>query len=152
MQTKKSLYGLKQSPRLWFYKLSQTLLNLGYYQSKYDYSLFIYHSKYEITLVLIYVDDLLICGNCIAQITYLKQMLSQSFHMKDLGPIHYFLGIEICRSNADFFLAQKKYTTDILQEFSMTNSRPLQVPLDNHLKLTPTRGIPYLIPGCTKNY
>ncbi|XP_074347279.1 uncharacterized protein LOC141686120 [Apium graveolens] len=137
---KKSLYGLKQSPRLWFHKLSQTLLNLGYIQSKSDHSLFVFHTESKITLVLVYVDDLLICGNCDAQINYLKQMLSSSFHMKDLGPVHYFLVIEIDRSKVGFFLSQKKYTADILQKFGMTISKPLQLPPDSHLKLTPDKG------------
>lgn len=77
---------------------------------------------------------------CNNMINYLKRMLSQSFHMKDLGPLHYFLGIEISRSKAGFFLSQKKYTADILKEFGMSNSKPLQLPLDSHLKLTPDKG------------
>lgn len=64
-----------------------------------------------------YVDDLLICGNCDQQIGYLKHMLSQSFHMKDLGPIHHFLGIEISRLVDGFSPSQKKYRADIPQEF-----------------------------------
>lgn len=67
-------------------------------------------------------------------------MMSQSFHMKDLGPIHYFLGIEVSRSSDGFLLSQQKYTIDILHEFGMSNSKPLQIPLDTHLKLTPDKG------------
>lgn len=80
---KKSLYGLKQAPRLWFSKLSITLLTLGFKQSKSDYSLFVIHSASTITIVLVYVDDLLICGNSMAEIAKLKALLSSSFHMKD---------------------------------------------------------------------
>lgn len=102
---KKSLYGLKQAPRLWFSKLSSTLLKMGYTQSKSDYSLFMIHSDKSITIVLVYVDDLLICGNSSPQIHQLKILLSKSFQMKDLGPINYFLGIEIHRSSDGFFLS-----------------------------------------------
>ena len=56
----KSLYGLKQAPRQWFSKLSLTLMTFGYIQSKADYSLFTKTDQTHITLVLIYVDDLLI--------------------------------------------------------------------------------------------
>lgn len=88
----KSLYGLKQASRQWFAKLSLTLIHLGYHQSKTDYSLFIHHNSTKITLVLVYVDDLLICGNCMDTIDSLKKMLSSTFHMKDLGSLRYFLG------------------------------------------------------------
>ena len=115
---------------------------MGYYQSKSDYSLFITHTDDSITAILVYVDDLLICGNNNKQLDCLKTLLSQSFNMKDLGPASYFLGIEIHRSEDGFFLSQKKYTHDILQEHGMLKSRPLQLPMDCHLKLTPEKGDP----------
>lgn len=75
----KSLYGLKQAPKQWFTKLSMKLLDLGYNQSKTDYSLFTVTTASSITLVLVYVDDLLIAGNSTSDIDQLKkkiQMLS----------------------------------------------------------------------------
>ncbi|KAL8115567.1 hypothetical protein AgCh_022173 [Apium graveolens] len=143
----KSLYGLRQSPRLWFSKFSDTIQHMGFIQSKADYSLFILHSPSNITLVLVYVDNLLICGNCQNSIDDLKLMLSQSFNMKDLGPVNYFLGIEIHRSSDGFFLSQRKYATDILHEFGMTHAKPLKLPLDIKLKLTTDMGDPILEPS-----
>lgn len=93
-------------------------------------------------MVLIYVDDLLICGNNLAHINNLKTMLTQVFHMKDSYSLRYFLGLEVDRSAAGLFLSQKKYTTDILTEYNMLNSKPLLLPLDAHLKLTPEKGNP----------
>ncbi|KAL8109854.1 hypothetical protein AgCh_025812 [Apium graveolens] len=136
----KSLYGLKQSPRNWFHKISQSLLNLPFTQLRADYSLFVKQSEQSVLLIIIYVDDLLICGNDMSQITHFQSMLSQTFHMKNLGPVSYFLGIEINRSQDGFFLSQKKYTTDVLQEFGMVNVKLLQLPMDLHLKLTPEKG------------
>lgn len=138
----KSLYGLKQSPRLWFAKLSTFLLSIGYSQSKSDYSLFFIYKNETLTFILVYVDDLLICGNSVSSISSLKTLLSQNFHMKDLGDLRYFLGIEIDRTADGIFLCQKKYTTNILAELGMTNCKPLQLPLDIHLKLTPKKGDP----------
>ena len=138
----KSLYGLRQSPRLWFSKLSNFLLSIGYVQSKADYSLFFLHQDDCLTFILVYVDDLLLCGNSMHAINNLKSKLSQTFHMKDLGDLRYFLGIEIDRNNDGIFLCQKKYTSDILSEFGMNNCKPLQLPLDTHLKLTPEKGDP----------
>ena len=139
---KKSLYGLKQAPRQWFSKLSSTLLNMDFTQSKADYSLFTKTSEQHIVVVLAYVDDLLICGNNQDQISLLKQMLSTKFHMKDLGPVRYFLGLEVDRTDAGFFLSQQKYTKDLLAEYGMLTAKPLQLPLDSHLKLTPDKGDP----------
>lgn len=82
---RKSLYGLKQTPRLWFSKLSTTLVDLEYVQSKSDYNLFTKTTPDALTLVLVYVDDLLIAGNSASEIDTLKLMLSTTFHMKDLG-------------------------------------------------------------------
>lgn len=137
---KKSLYGLKQAPRNWFSKLSSTLKGLDYIQSKADYSLFTLTTSKSITVVLVYVDDLLISGNCLESINNLKRMLSSVFHMKDLGDLHYFLGLEIHRSQSGFFVSQQKYTLDLLEEYNLLHTKPLSLPLDIHLKLTPEKG------------
>ncbi|WOG89729.1 hypothetical protein DCAR_0208967 [Daucus carota subsp. sativus] len=74
-------------------------------------------------------------------IDQLKTFLSNAFHMKDLGNVSYFLGIEIDRSSTGFFLSQRKYTLDLLSEFGLQNSKSLKVPMDIHEKLTPTSGL-----------
>lgn len=91
-------------------------------------------------MILVYVDDLLICGNSMDTISKLKTMLAQNFHMKDLGDLRYFLGIEISRTADGIFLCQKKYTNDIIAEFGMTGKKPLQLPMDINMKLTPAKG------------
>lgn len=137
---RKSLYGLKQAPRPWFSKLSTTLLNLGFTQLKTDYSLFIRNNDNVTLTVLVYVDDLLICGNTMSDIENLKQMLSATFHMKDLGPIRYFLGLEVDRSPAGFFLSQRKYVLDILSEHNMSQAKPVHLPMDPNMKLSTDKG------------
>lgn len=139
---KKSLYGLRQAPRNWFDKLSCTLKKMKFVQSLSDYSLFTRHSDSNITLVLVYVDDLLLVGNNIKDIDGLKSMLSTNFKMKDLGEVHYFLGLEISRSNAGFFVSQKKYAMDLVSEFGLTDTTPLKLPMDVHLRLTNDTGVP----------
>lgn len=86
------------------------------------------------------MDDLLITGNSTAAISELKGSLASQFHMKDLGPITYFLGLEIDRSSNGFFISHKKYTLDLLQEFGMLQATPLKLPMDTHIKLTPDKG------------
>lgn len=104
--------------------------------------MFIKKSQTVITVVLIYVDDLLICGKNETEIAHLKEMLTKSFHMKDLGPIRFFLGLEVDRTEAGFFISQQKYTKDLLTEYGLLSAKPLKLPLDSHLKMTPTQGDP----------
>lgn len=83
-----------------------TLKSNDYVQFKADYSLFTKQDTSNTTMILVYVDDLLICGNNQLIIDELKVMLSKSFHRKDLGPVSYILGLEIERSPAGFFVSQ----------------------------------------------
>ena len=91
----KSLYGLKQAPRCWFAKLSRALKEYGFQRSYSDYSLFTLHDKNIQLVVLVYVDDLIICGNNHDSIQCFKDYLSRRFRMKDLGKLKYFLGVEV---------------------------------------------------------
>jgi len=100
----KSLYGLKQAPRQWFAKLSGALLAHGFVQSRADYSLFTFKKGIVFTAVLVSVDDMVIVGNTLSAIEDLKQYLNLHFHMKDLGELKYFLGLEVVRTAAGIFL------------------------------------------------
>ncbi|XP_070007569.1 uncharacterized protein LOC142165388 [Nicotiana tabacum] len=71
---RKSLYGLKQASRQWFSKLSDALLSKGYIANKKDYSLFTKSSS-DSLVVLVVVDDILLDGADIAEMTALKQFL-----------------------------------------------------------------------------
>jgi hypothetical protein len=78
---------------MWYSKLSSFLINIGYKQSKYDYSLFVKRFQWCITVILVYVDDVIIGGNEESEITNVKQLLDNSFRIKDLGVLRYFFGI-----------------------------------------------------------
>lgn len=97
----KSLYGLKQASRQWNAKLSQVLLASGYVQSKADYSLFVKAIGPSFTAILVYVDDLVLAGNDLIEITKMKQLLDDKFSIKDLGNLKFFLGFEIVRSQKE---------------------------------------------------
>ena len=134
---KKALYGLKQAPRQWFAKLSSALLSFGFTQSYADHSLFIEQTDNTFTAILIYVDDLIITGNNITQIEKVKRLLSSQFHMKDLGHLGYFLGMEFSRTSQGIFISQRKYALDLLKEYGVDKQKPLRLPLDTHMKLEP---------------
>ena len=130
---RKSLYGLRQAPRNWFAKLAQALRVFGFVQSGADYSLFTMQRPGFILHVLVYVDDLIISGNDSAAISRFKSYLSSCFHMKDLGSLKYFLGIEIARSASGLYLCQRKYALDILSEAGLLGAKPAEFPMEqNH--------------------
>ena len=94
----KSLYGLKQAPRQWNLKLTEALIDIGFLQSHYDYSLFTKRVGKELLVILVYVDDLLITGSNLNLIQQVRKYLQYKFKMKDLGELKYFLGIEFSRN------------------------------------------------------
>ncbi|KAK2405521.1 putative mitochondrial protein [Trifolium repens] len=134
---KKSLYGLKQAPRCWFSKLSAALKAYGFKQSLYDYSLFVLQESELHLVVLVYVDDLIISGNNCNAIQKFKAYLHTCFHMKDLGVLKYFLGVEVARSSTGIFLCQRKYALDIVAETGLLGAKPANTPLEqnHHLAL-----------------
>jgi hypothetical protein len=125
----KALYGLKQAPRAWFDRFSSFLLTLGFKCSTADSSLFIFRSKNVIILLLVYVDDIIVTSNTPSLFSRLVSRLSSEFSMKDLGPLHYFLGIEVIPFSGGLFLSQQKYACDILARSSMTGCNPIGTPL-----------------------
>ena len=92
---RKSLYGLKQSPRAWFSKFSQAVEKFGMQKSKSDPSVFYKNSSSGIILLVEYVDDIVIIRSDSKGISYLKSILQSQFHTMDLGMLRYFLGIEV---------------------------------------------------------
>ena len=90
-----SLYGLKQALRAWYTRLSDFLLSIGFQASKVDTSLFILSDGTNIFYLLMYVDDILLTGSNSAMLHHLIQLLSSEFKLRDLGVVHYFLGIEV---------------------------------------------------------
>ncbi|KAJ4769381.1 hypothetical protein LUZ62_053638 [Rhynchospora pubera] len=136
----KSIYGLRQAPRMWFFKLTTTLEAYGFVQSKADYSLFTYRNGKIFLAILIYVDDLVVAGNDNQAICDFKKYMSTMFHMKDLGILKYFLGIEIARAAEGVFLSQRKYTLDLLGECGLLAAKPISTPLEQNHKLAECQG------------
>ena len=91
----KALYGLKQAPRAWFQKLSTALLSLGFNSTKSDVSLFTSFTPSSTTFILVYVDDIIVTGSSDSEVNILISKLNHAFALKDMGPLHYFLGIEV---------------------------------------------------------
>ncbi|CAL8152794.1 unnamed protein product [Prunus armeniaca] len=92
---KKALYGLKQSPHAWFGIFTTTMKKFGYQQANTDHTLFIKHRVGKVTLLIIYVDDMIVTGDDTIEIEELQKRLASEFEMKDLGSLKYFLGVEV---------------------------------------------------------
>ncbi|XP_050909238.1 uncharacterized mitochondrial protein AtMg00810-like [Lathyrus oleraceus] len=86
-------------------------------------------------VVLIYVDDLIVAGNDAKSCVKFKQYLSECFHMKDLGGLKYFLGLELVHGPSGLFICQRNYTLDILNECGMLACKPASLPLAPNHKL-----------------
>lgn len=100
----KALYGLRQAPRAWF----DRLMKWGFVNTFGDNSLFVLKTEAHVLMILIYVDDILVTGNNDEILQIFVVRLNQIFALKDLGDVHYFLGIEVFRDETGFFLTQKR--------------------------------------------
>jgi len=87
LRLKKSLYGLKQSPRAWFDRFRWVMCNMGYRQCNGDHTIFYHHSNNWVTILAVYVDDIIITGDDTLEIARLKKNLSKEFEVKDLGQL-----------------------------------------------------------------
>ncbi|GKC34259.1 ribonuclease H-like domain-containing protein, partial [Tanacetum coccineum] len=152
------LYGdLEEAPRQWNAKLTSTLIENGFSQSKSDYSLYTKSDKGVFLALLVYVDDIIITGNSVSEIEKFKVFLKSKFMIKDLGKLKYFLGIKVVDIDKGICLNQRKYVLDLLSEYDyhklmgkliyLTNTRPdisyvvhclsqfMHSPLTSHLKV-----------------
>ncbi|KAM1473016.1 hypothetical protein ACFX2I_029191 [Malus domestica] len=139
----RSIYGLKQAPRAWFERFSDFLLQLGFQESSCDYSLFVYSHSGVYLILLIYVDDILITGNSPHQISRLIKRLGTLFSMKDLGPLNYFLGVEVKYDGTTMHLCQAKYALDLLSRTKFTDAKPISTPAVSGQKLSAHVGDPF---------
>nr|GEZ07334.1 putative reverse transcriptase, RNA-dependent DNA polymerase [Tanacetum cinerariifolium] len=126
---KKSLYGLKQSPRAWFGRLTLAMRKYGFKQSNLDHTLFLKWKGKLVTCLIIYVDDMIITGNDKEEMTRLRTNLFKEFEMKDLGRLKYFLRIEVPRSKQGIFICQKIFVLDLLVETGMIDCKLADTPM-----------------------
>ena len=135
---KRSIYGLKQSGRQWFKKLDLRFKTLGLEPLSGDKCVYIQKTKTSTLIVVVYVDDIIVATDRVEIFEKLKDDLSREFQMKDLGKLHYCLGIEFKQDSESksIFMTQKKYIEDVLQRFGMQDSKTVTTPLDGSVKLS----------------
>jgi hypothetical protein len=132
----KSLYGLKQSPRLWNENLNKTMTSRGFSRCKSDSCLYYRSNGGEVLYVAVFVDDLIISGSSLKAVNKFKSELKDTYSMKDLGEIKYCLGIEVKQEvRGKIKLTQSKYINDILKRFGMSASHSEPTPMIPGTKL-----------------
>ena len=108
-------------------------MSLGFTKSDADPNLYYKVVNDEPLILVLYVDDLFLTGNE-KLILWCKKKLASEFEMKDLGLMHYFLGLEVWKRKNEIFLGQGKYTIDILKRFRMLDCKSIATPMDENLK------------------
>ncbi|XP_040999437.1 uncharacterized mitochondrial protein AtMg00810-like [Juglans microcarpa x Juglans regia] len=136
----KSLYGLKQASRQWNSKFIVALVELGFVQSKSDYSLFTKKTNDYFVALLVYVDDILLASSDLSVVQNIKHSLSTFFKLKDLGPIKYFLGMKIARFKKGISICQRKYALELIADIGLLASKPVNFPMDSHCRLSKSDG------------
>ena len=94
-QLQKAIYGLKQAPRAWFQRFSSFLLQYGFTQSQADHSMFVFRHSSQVMMQLLYIDDIVLTRSGSSLLSTFISTLDVEFEIKDLGPLHYFRGIEV---------------------------------------------------------
>jgi histone deacetylase 1/2 len=138
----KALYGLKQAPRAWYSRLSTELQVFGFRPSQADTSLFLYDKSGIIIFVLIYVDDIIVTSSSDSAVSALLKDLNVPFAIKDLGPLHFFLGIEVKHTSDGLLLTQEKYTNDLMSKVGMVGCKAAPTPLSSSEPLSLHEGTP----------
>lgn len=137
---KKSLYGLKQSPRAWFERFGKVIKSHGYSQGQADHTMFYRHTGGgKVAILIVYVDDIILTGDDNDEIERLKKILAKEFEIKDLGNLKYFLGMEFARSKKGIFVSQRKYVLDLLGETGLLGCKAAETPIEPNLKLEPAK-------------
>lgn len=134
----KSIYGLKQSSRLWQEKLDDTLVtHMGFTRIISDNTVWVYLKDGVRVFVPIFVNDITVAANDKAKIADMKSELKKHFKFRDLGPTTFLMGVEVIRdrSKRTIQLSQKQYILEILERHGMSDCTPVLTALDSNIRL-----------------
>ena len=132
---RKSIYGLKQSPRCWNQKLCDHLKSLGFKESGADSCVFVKNETSTLKIIAVYVDDLILIAKSLSEIQQMKHSLSKTFKMKDMGQLCYCLGINFELTEQGISLCQKQYLIKLLERYKLTEANTVTTPMDPNVKL-----------------
>lgn len=132
----RALYGLKQSPKIWYDRLAADLEAVGFNPVAADRGLFVRHGKFETVYILIYVDDLLIIGPKNGTQETVDFLLG-TYDCHDIGDAGSYLGLQITRDRArrSIFISQQPNARDLVARYNMTECKTRSTPLPYDAKL-----------------
>lgn len=155
LRLKKSIYGLKQSPRSWYILLDSFFKEVGFQKSLFDGGVFILYTSTSSTalnassasikppemLAVIHVDDIAFVDvlKQPGRMKYVKDTFKARFRMSDLGDVSAYVGRRILRDPDKCLLLidQKHYLESVLERFQMADCTPCYTPMEVKLKLSP---------------
>ena len=95
----------------------------------------------KVTIISIYVDDLILLADVISEMKEVKRNLSVKFRMKDLGLLSYCLGIGITQGEGWLQIQQRQYLMNLLNRFELTDAHPVSTPADQSIQLVAEDGV-----------
>ena len=128
IKLQRSLYGLKQSGRMWYNRLSEYLRKEGYVNNPICPCVFIKKSETEFEIIAVHVDDLNLVGTP-EELTKTTEYLKKEFEMKDLGKTKFCIGLQIEHFPNGVLVHQSTYIKKILKRFNMDKAHPLSSPM-----------------------
>jgi hypothetical protein len=136
----KAIYGLKQAPFARYSRLGSKFEMLSFTPPKGDTSLFFLSNNQVTMFVLNYVDDIIVASSSQGATNVLLKSLAEDFALKDLGELHYFLGIEVTKTKEGILLSQQKYANELLKRAGMIGCKVISTPLSTSEKLSAHNG------------
>nr|GEZ93564.1 putative ribonuclease H-like domain-containing protein [Tanacetum cinerariifolium] len=126
----KALYGLHQALRAWYERLSTFLLKHRYRRGSINQTIFIKKDSNDIMLVQVYVDDIIFSSTRKDWCEEFKTLMQSEFEMSTMGPLTFFLGLQVDQRPNGIFIHQEKYVADILKKFDLDNSKLASTPFE----------------------
>jgi hypothetical protein len=133
---RKAFYGLRQAPRAWNAKLDSMLRRMGFEQSPHEAAVYRRGNGEDVLLVGVYVDNLVITGTKDAEVAAFKEEMKATFQMSDLGPISFYVGIEVHQDDSGITLRQTAYAKRVVELVELTDCNPALTPMEERLKLS----------------
>ena len=128
IKLQRSLYGLKQSGRMWYKRLSEYLMKEGYKNDPIYPCVFIKKSEIGFAIIAVYVDDMNLIRTP-EELSKIAEYLKKEFEVKDLGKTKLYLGLELEHKANGIIVHQSAYTKRVLKRFYMDNAYPLSTPM-----------------------
>jgi len=141
---KKSLYGINKAPQVWYPKMYEFLLETDFSRCHSHPNVYINKVGSHLTIICLYVDDLIFTGSDPTNLDHMKTNLKKKFEMAYLVFLHYFLGLQVLKTKEGIFLSHSKYVCDLLYHFHMEDSKPTPSPFHSRVKLVSTCNSPKL--------